>query len=216
MTTRSLAIVPGMDLNAMSDQDLVHRAQRGDGDALAIVLDRYRKLARYLARSYDLPGSEEEDLVQEAMIGLFKAIRDFDLGRGAPFRPFLTLCVKRQMHTAIKNANRLKHRLLNTAVSLEDLDPSSPMDPGPIAAMAAPGVDVGDLVASADAVDRLRDELCDMLTALEREVLRMYMADRSYVEMASVFGSSLKSIDNALQRVKYKFQRHFTPTEDSV
>ncbi len=159
---------------------------------------------------YFLPGSDEEDVAQEAMVGLFKAIRDFDPAVGTPFRAFVNLCVERQIATAIKSANRFKHRFLDHAISLDAMEESSERDRGhpPLKLVADPSVDIGELVASADAVDRLRADLLDLLTNLEREVLRLYMAGHSYEEMANVFGSSLKSIDNALQRVKFKMRRH--------
>ncbi len=201
---------PELVLVQEGDEELISRARTGDDAALVELLRRYRALARWLSRSYFLPGSDEEDVAQEAMVGLFKAIRDFDPAVGTPFRAFVTLCVKRQIATAIKSANRIKHRSLDRAVSLDAMDESSERDRGypPLRVVADPSVDIGEVVASADAVERLRADLLDLLTNLEREVLRLYMAGHSYEEMAEVFGSSLKSIDNALQRVKFKMRRH--------
>ncbi|MGH2788822.1 MAG: sigma-70 family RNA polymerase sigma factor [Actinomycetota bacterium] len=201
---------PELVLVQEDDGELISRARAGDDAALVDLLRRYRDLARWLSRSYYLPGSDEEDVAQEAMVGLFKAFRDFDPAVGTPFRAFVTLCIDRQIATAIKNANRIKHRFLDHAISLDAMDESSERGRGypPLRVVADPSVDIGDLVASADAVERLRADLLDLLTNLEREVLRLYMAGHSYEEMAEVFGSSLKSIDNALQRVKFKMRRH--------
>src|SRR5919106_1757721 len=106
-------------LESLEDQDLVGRVRAGDERCVEILLDRYRNFARAKARSYFLAGSEKEDVVQEGMIGLFKAIRDFDLAQDTPFRAFAELCISRQILTAIKTANRHKHQPLNSSVSLD-------------------------------------------------------------------------------------------------
>lgn len=197
----------------LNDPELLSLVREGDDVALEVMIDRYRGFARSKAKTYFLPGADREDVVQEGMIGLFKAIRDYDVTKG-PFSCFAELCVTRQIHTAIKHANRHKHRTLSGALSLEAHPPSSPEDSLTLyESLPDVGPDIADGVASADAVDRLRHELTDMLTALEQEVLRLYIEGRSYREMAEWLGSSLKSIDNALQRVKMKLDRHFNPSE---
>src|ERR687895_2779437 len=108
-----------MGLESLEDQDLVRRVREGDERCVEILLDRYRNFARSKARSYFLAGSEKEDVVQEGMIGLFKAVRDFDLDQDTPFRAFAELCISRQILTAIKTANRNKHQPLNSSVSLD-------------------------------------------------------------------------------------------------
>lgn len=201
-------------LAELEDSVLLSLVRDGNDAALEVMLDRYRSYAGSKARTYFLPGADGEDVVQEGMIGLFKAIRDYDTTKG-PFSCFAELCVTRQIHTAIKHANRLKHQTLSGAISLEAHQRSADESLTLYDSLPEAGPDVADGVTSADAVERLRDELTDMLTALEREVLRLYIEGRSYREMAEWLGSSLKSIDNALQRVKMKFNRHFNPVESS-
>ena len=197
----------------LEDQELLALVREGNDDALEILLERYRGYARSKAKTYFLPGADREDVIQEGMIGLFKAIRDYDTTKG-PFNYFADLCVTRQIQTAVKNANRMKHSSLSGAVSLE-AGPNSYLDgKGSVAeTLADIGVDLAEGVASADAVERLRASLTEMLTELEHEVLHLYLAGRSYREIAEWLGSSLKSIDNALQRVKMKFDRHFKSAE---
>lgn len=170
-------------LAELEDHELLALAREGNDAALEILLDRYRGYARSKAKTYFLPGADREDVVQEGMIGLFKAIRDYDTTKG-PFNCFADLCVTRQIHTAVKNANRRKHTSLSAAVSIEVVSYSDLDEKGSVA-----------------------ETLAD--TELEHEVLHLYIAGRSYREIAERLGSSLKSIDNALQRVKMKFDRHF-------
>ena len=204
---------PTRSLADLQDRELLELVHEGNDGALEILLDRYRGCARSKAKTYFLPGAEREDVIQEGMIGLFKAIRGYDTTKG-PFSNFAELCVTREIHTAIKSANRTKHRSLSGALSLEAMsigEPNGKLSFGD--SFADTDIDLSEGVASADAVERLRDSLTDMLTELEHEVLRLYVAGRSYQEIAEWLGSSLKSIDNALQRVKMKFRRHFNPVE---
>lgn len=205
-TTRSA----GEDLQLLEDLELVTQVRNGDERALESLLSRYRNFARSKARSYFLAGSDKEDVVQEGMIGLYKAIRDFDLEQETPFRAFAELCISRQILTAIKTANRQKHQPLNSSVSLdapvygEDTGERSVGD-------TIPGSNLHDpieLVISAQEIESLRDSLRDNLTQLEGDVLRLYMDGKSYEEIAGTLGNHVKSIDNALQRIKRKLQRH--------
>jgi RNA polymerase sporulation-specific sigma factor len=198
------------NLEALQDNDLVARVKAGDEKCLDVLLSRYRKFARSKARSYFLAGSDREDVVQEGMIGLYKAIRDFDPGQETPFRAFAELCISRQILTAIKTANRHKHQPLNQSVSLDtpaysDEDSRSVGDN----LVAAPQVsDPAELVISAEEIEAIRDTMRDSLTELEGDVLRLYMDGKSYEEIAGALGNHVKSIDNALQRIKRKLQRH--------
>ncbi len=197
-------------LETLEDSELVSRAQWGDDRSIEVLLQRYRAFARRKARSYFLAGSEKEDVIQEAMIGLFKAIRDFDASQKTPFRAFAELCISRQILTAIKTANRNKHQVLNGSISLDaslygDDDPGSVMDQ-----LMTPIVlsDPVELVISAQEIEALRTSMCDNLTRLEGDVLALYMDGKSYEEIAGTLGNHVKSIDNALQRVKRKLQQH--------
>ena len=198
-------------LETLDDLDLVKRVRDGDERCLEALLSRYRNFARSKARSYFLAGSDKEDVVQEGMIGLFKAIRDFDLSQDTPFRAFAELCISRQILTAIKTANRQKHQPLNSSVSLDapaygDEKGESSVGDNLIASTTL--TDPAELVISAQEIEAIRDSMRDNLTELEGDVLRLYMDGKSYEEIAGALGNHVKSIDNALQRIKRKLQRH--------
>jgi RNA polymerase sporulation-specific sigma factor len=197
-------------LEELEDVDLVARVREGDERSLEALLARYRNFARAKARSYFLAGSDKEDVVQEGMIGLFKAIRDFDLAQDTPFRAFAELCISRQILTAIKTANRHKHQPLNSSVSLDAPaygDDSSRQSVGDN--LVAPTfADPVELVISAEEIEAIRDSMTGSLTELESNVLALYMDGKSYEEIAGALGNHVKSIDNALQRIKRKLQRH--------
>ena len=203
--------VAGSDeLTELDDHILVDRVRHGDERCLDVLLGRYRNFARSKARSYFLAGSDKEDVVQEGMIGLYKAIRDFDAAQETPFRAFAELCISRQILTAIKTANRNKHQPLNSSISLDapayadDTSDKSVAD-----SLVAPTItDPAELLISAEEIDAIRDSMRDNLTQLEGDVLRLYMDGKSYEEIADVLGNHVKSIDNALQRIKRKLQRH--------
>jgi RNA polymerase sporulation-specific sigma factor len=190
------------------DEDLVGLARQGDELALHELLDRYRRFARAKARSYFLAGGDREDVVQEGMIGLYKAIRDYDADQQASFRSFAELCVTRQILTAIKTATRQKHAPLNTYVPFD-----RPRDDDPrhtIADTLADGEHADPLRAliASDELRRLRDVFSELLSGLESDVLGLYVEGRSYQEIAEVLGRHVKSVDNALQRIKRKLEQH--------
>ncbi|MBA2725084.1 MAG: RNA polymerase sporulation sigma factor SigH [Actinobacteria bacterium] len=200
-----------VDLENLEDQDLVQMVREGSDRALETLLGRYRNFARSKARSYFLAGSDKEDVVQEGMIGLYKSIRDFDLDQETPFRAFAELCISRQILTAIKTANRQKHQPLNSSVSLDapvgGSDDSSSQSVGDHIP-ASNLFDPAELVISSQEIEALRDTMRNSLTELEGDVLRLYMDGKSYEQIAGVLGNHVKSIDNALQRIKRKLQRH--------
>src|SRR5688500_9458277 len=203
-------------LDALEDQELVQRVRAGDERCVEILLDRSRNFARSKARSYFLAGSDKEDVVQEGMIGLFKAIRDFDLDQETPFRAFAELCISRQILTAIKTANRNKHQPLNSSVSLDapvygDEVGERSVGDNIVAPITS---DPAEMVISAQEIEAIRDSMKDNLTELEGDVLRLYMDGKSYEEIAGALGNHVKSIDNALQRIKRKLQRHLASRED--
>jgi RNA polymerase sporulation-specific sigma factor len=199
-----------LSLQALEDNELVSRVREGEERCVEILLDRYRNFARSKARSYFLAGSEKEDVVQEGMIGLFKAVRDFDLSQDTPFRAFAELCISRQILTAIKSANRQKHQPLNSSVSLDapayaDEQATVTLGDNLVTSIVTDPVE---LVISAEEIEAIRDNLGDTLTELEGDVLRLYMDGKSYEEIAGALGNHVKSIDNALQRIKRKLQKH--------
>jgi RNA polymerase sporulation-specific sigma factor len=199
-----------VDLEGLEDNDLVTLVRGGDDRSLEVLLSRYRNFARSKARSYFLAGSDKEDVVQEGMIGLYKSIRDFDLTQETPFRAFAELCISRQILTAIKTANRQKHQPLNSSVSL-DAPVYSDETGDRTVGDTLPGTQLEDpveLVISSEEIEAIRDSMRENLTDLEGDVLRLYMDGKSYDEIAGALGNHAKSIDNALQRIKRKLQRH--------
>lgn len=191
-----------------TEMALVRAAQAGDQRASAELVLRYRSLVRCKARSYFLVGGDRDDIIQEGMIGLFKAIRDYDPDRQSSFRSFAELCVTRQMITAIKGATRQKHSPLNTYVSLSR--PAVTEEDGERLLsdiLAAKEVcDPADLVIAAWEGDFIRTGFREALSTFESRVLRLYMEGRSYQEIADNLGRHAKSVDNALQRIKRKIE----------
>ncbi|MQA99708.1 MAG: RNA polymerase sporulation sigma factor SigH [Actinobacteria bacterium] len=206
-----------VELDQLEDNELVTRAREGNDRAIDELLNRYRNFARSKARSYFLAGSDRDDVVQEGMIGLYKAVRDFDLQQETPFRAFAELCISRQILTAIKTANRNKHRPLNSSVSLDaplyDGGDGEQRSLGDGLMMPPSVADPVELVISAQEIEAIRDSMRENLTELEGDVLRLYMDGKSYEEIAGALGNHVKSIDNALQRIKRKLQRHIAKRE---
>ncbi len=198
-----------------TDEELVARARGGDDRALADLLTKYRGFARSKARSYFLVGADREDIVQEGMIGLYKAIRDFNPQMETSFRAFAELCITRQIITAIKTATRQKHGPLNNYVSFhrpvlaDDEGERCLGDLLPTLVVSDPA----DLVISAERIRALQEHFDTVLSDLEAEVLRLYVDGKSYQEIAEVLQRHVKSIDNALQRIKRKLDLHLKERE---
>jgi RNA polymerase sigma-H factor len=195
----------------LEDLQLVLKARNGDQDALDQLLRRYTGFVRLKASSYFLAGGDAEDLVQEGLIGLYKAVRDFRSDKETSFRSFAELCVTRQIITAIKTATRYKHAPLNTYVSFSHTpagqDPEGECTLGD--ALPGPGVnDPSVVVISSEELQSLVFTLGTGLSRLEADALRLYLEGSSYEEMADELGCDTKTIDNALQRVKRKIQTH--------
>jgi RNA polymerase sporulation-specific sigma factor len=181
-------------------------AQSGDEIAYSELISRYRGFVRVKSRGYFLVGAEHEDVVQEAMIGLFKAIRDYDWERQASFKSFADLCITRQLITAIKASRRQKHVPLNGYLSLSQpcsREDGYDRDFEEILA-STHSLDPADIVVSAWQVTEMRKGFLEDLSPLETDVLRLYTAGRSYQEIAEGLQKHVKSVDNALQRVKRK------------
>ena len=198
-----------LDFENMPDEDIVQLAQEADGAALEFLLNKYKNFVRTKARSYFLIGADHEDIVQEGMIGLYKAIRDYRKDKLKSFRAFAELCITRQIITAIKTATRQKHIPLNNYVSLnrpiydEDSDrtlldviteeiPSNPEE----------------MLIDREDLSVIEGRIGEMLSDLEKEVLVRYMEGKSYVEISEETGRHVKSIDNALQRIKRKLLKY--------
>ena len=194
----------------LNDDELVTLAQTGDPDAFRCVVDRYRRFARAKGRGYFLVGGDSEDIEQEALIGLYKAVRDYQPERQASFRAFAELCITRQVITAIKTATRQKHQPLNQYVSISGVRGSD--DPGERSVEELLGEyhesDPADDVVSSERMDTMRASMARMLSSLEVDVLRLYVEGKSYQEIGEQLGRHVKSIDNALQRIKRKLDQH--------
>ncbi len=188
----------------LSDEEVAVLAQGGDGQALAYLLNKYKNFVRSKARSYFLIGADHEDIVQEGMIGLYKAIRDFQPDRLASFRSFAELCVKRQIITAIKAATRQKHVPLNSYVSLNEPLYDEESDRTLLDVIEGRVTNPEDLYISQEDLAGIQSQIDELLSDLERQVLEAFMDGKSYQEIAELLGRHVKSIDNALQRVKRK------------
>jgi RNA polymerase sporulation-specific sigma factor len=207
-----------IQLSDLPDDELAARHQAGCQDALNTLIDRYRRFARAKARGYFLVGGDADDVEQEALIGLYKAARDFRPGHLASFRAFAELCITRQIITAIKTATRQKHQPLNQYVSISGVRGSD--DPGErsvdellLLREPANSVDPADRVVDDQRMDLMRERMGEMLSSLEVDVLRLYVEGKSYQEIGEHLGRHVKSIDNALQRIKRKLEGHLEERE---
>ncbi|WP_188433177.1 RNA polymerase sporulation sigma factor SigH [Kroppenstedtia guangzhouensis] len=204
------------DYESMADEELVEYVRADDRAALEQLIHKYKNFVRAKARSYFLIGADHEDIVQEGMIGLFKAIRDFRGDKLASFKAFAELCITRQIITAIKTATRQKHIPLNSYVSLdkpiydEDSDRTL-MD----ILTGGRASDPEELYINQEEFDDIEDKMSQILSDLERQVLMLYLDGRSYQEIAVDLKRHVKSIDNALQRVKRKLERYLEVREVS-
>jgi RNA polymerase sporulation-specific sigma factor len=195
----------------LEDLQLVLRARNGDGAALDALIRRYTSFVRLKASSYFLAGGDSEDLVQEGLIGLYKAVRDFRSDKETSFRSFAELCVTRQIITAIKTATRFKHAPLNTYVSFSHTPAGQDADSDCTLGDALPGPSVDEpsvCVISTEELQSLVFTLGTGLSQLEHDALRLYLEGSSYEDMAEELGCDTKTIDNALQRVKRKILTH--------
>ncbi len=209
--TASVAKTPEKAQRELQDLQLVLKARNGSQAALDQLLRRYHGFVRLKASSYFLAGGDGDDLVQEGMIGLYKAVRDFRTDKETSFRSFAELCVTRQIITAIKTATRFKHAPLNTYVSFSHTPAGQETEGECTLGDALPGPSVDDpsvCVISTEELQSLVFTLGSGLSHLEAEALRYYLDGKSYEQMAEELGCDTKTIDNALQRVKRKIVQH--------
>ena len=195
----------------LEDLQLIMRARNGDSSALDFLIRRYTGFVRLKASSYFLAGGDSEDLIQEGLIGLYKAVRDFRADKETSFRSFAELCVTRQIITAIKTATRFKHAPLNQYVSFSHTPAGQDSDSDCTLGDALPGPSVDEpstCVISTEELQSLVFTLGTGLSSLESDALRLYLEGSSYEEMAEELGCDTKTIDNALQRVKRKIYTH--------
>ncbi|GAB4116102.1 MAG: RNA polymerase sporulation sigma factor SigH [Candidatus Caldatribacteriota bacterium] len=190
-----------------SDEDLVNLANRGNVIAEEYLITKYKKMVKLKARSYFLIGADAEDIIQEGMIGLYKAVRNFQFEKLSSFKAFAELCVTRQMITAIKSATRQKHIPLNSYISLNRPIFNEDSDRTLLDVVDSINIDdPQDLFLRDENLHSFKERIKRVLSNLEREVLESYLDAKSYKEIAAELGKQVKSVDNALQRIKRKLE----------
>lgn len=193
----------------MIDEEIVIEAREGVSEALEYLINKYKNFVRAKARAYFLIGADREDIIQEGMIGLYKAIRDFRSDKLASFRAFAELCITRQIITAIKTATRQKHIPLNSYVSLNKPIFEEDSDRTLLDVISSARVsDPEEMIIHREEFGDIEEKLGEILSDLEWRVLMAYLDGRSYQEIAQELKRHVKSIDNALQRVKRKLERY--------
>jgi len=199
----------------LSDEEIVEMVRDGNHLAEEHLINKYRNFVRAKARSYFLIGADREDIIQEGMIGLFKAIRDFRCDKLSSFRAFAELCVTRQIITAIKTATRQKHIPLNSYVSLNKPIYDEDSDRTLLDVITGSKItDPEELIISREEFDGIEEKMGEILSSLEWKVLMSYLEGKSYQEIAVDLKRHVKSIDNALQRVKRKLERYLEKRDD--
>ncbi len=194
-----------------TDDELITMMHDGDEAVIDHLMEKYKNLVRSLAGSMYILGGDSQDLIQEGMIGLFKAIREYDCGRDASFQTFASLCISRQMYSAVRASGRLKHAPLNSYVSLYTTENDEKTD----RAISLSEILPADSDSEPEAVileheksEEIANAIEESLSQLEREVLDLYMTGLSYTEIARILGRDEKSTDNALQRIRTKLRAY--------
>ena len=190
------------------DEELIDRLREGESSIIDYIMDKYKNLVRSKARSMYILGADTEDLIQEGMIGLFKAVRDYDCGRDASFYTFADLCISRQMYTAVQASQRKKHWPLNYSISLngENQDAQPEVLQQEIV-FGGPGNNPEELFLDKERTEFLEAQIEKELSFFEKQVLDLHLTGMSYSQIARVLGRDEKSTDNALQRVKSKIKK---------
>lgn len=199
----------GKQYDGVSDEELIDRLRQGENGITDHLLDKYKNLVRSNAQSMYILGADNDDLIQEGMIGLFKAIRDYDSGRDASFFTFADLCISRQMYNAVQASQRQKHIPLNTYISLYaqvDRESGEGQELGEtISSRTEPSLE--EMVIGKETAKALEDKITQELSEFEKQVLDLHMTGMTYVQIAKVLGRDEKSTDNALQRAKGKVKK---------
>ncbi len=191
------------------EYEMVLKASNGDTIALEHIITKYKNFVKAKAKSYFLVGADKEDIIQEGMIGLYKAIRDFDGSKTNSFKCFAEICITRQIITAIKTATRQKHIPLNSYVSLNKPIYDEESDRTLMDIIAASIItDPEELIISKEELKNIESKMNEILSKLELQVLELYLNGKSYQYIADIIGRDVKSIDNALQRVKRKMEKY--------
>lgn len=196
------------------DEDIVRNARDGSMEALEYLIKKYKNFVRAKARTYFLIGADKEDIIQEGMIGLFKAIRDYKSDKLSSFRAFAELCITRQIITAIKTATRQKHIPLNSYISLNKPIYDEESDRTLLDVISCTRIsDPEDLMIAREELTNIEAKIGEILSELEWTVLMSYLQGKSYQEMSAELDRHVKSIDNALQRVKRKLEKYLETRE---
>ncbi len=203
-----IASQTALNFSQESDEEIVKLAKNGEEFATEYLINKYKNFVRVKAKSYFLVGADREDIIQEGMIGLYKAIRDFRADKLSSFRAFAELCITRQIITAIKTATRQKHIPLNSYISLNKPIYDEDSDRTMLDILSGTKItDPEEVFISHELSDDLRERIQENLSELESQVLLSYLEGKSYQEMAKELSRHVKSIDNALQRVKRKIEK---------
>lgn len=199
--------------DGLTDEELMVRLRDGESEITDYLMEKYKNLVRSKAKTMFILGADNEDLIQEGMIGLFKAVRDYDSGRDASFYTFADLCISRQMYTAIQASGRKKHMPLNTYISLygDMSKEDTSLEGNEVLLMNAIAFEKErnpeELLIDKENVELLEQKIHKELSAFEQQVLDLYITGMSYVQIAKVLGRDEKSTDNALQRIKTKLRK---------
>ena len=197
--------------DAFTDEELIEQLRDGDSAVMDFLMEKYKYLVRKKANAVFLLGGDTDDLVQEGMIGLFKAVRDYDFGRDAGFSTFATLCISRQMYTAVQASGRKKHMPLNTYISLsgETTHTDEQKENVPLENVLQSGQlsDPEKMLIDRENVEYIEQMIQSRLSSFEKQVLDLYLTGMGYVEIAKVLGRDEKSTDNALSRLKSKLRK---------
>ena len=193
-----------MPYEAFSDEELIEKLRQGENDITDYILEKYKPLVRKKTNAMYLIGGETEDLIQEGMIGLFKAIRDYRPDKDASFYHFAELCINRQLYSALEASNRKKHQPLNSYISLSDQD-----NQGAVAAELLVDQERGpeQMVIEQELWEEYKKRLEQNLSKMENKVLQYYLDGNHYIQIGEIMGKSPKSIDNALQRIRQKIRQ---------
>ena len=200
----------------VTDKELIRRLRAGDASVTDYIMDKYKNLVRKEAKAMYLLGGDNDDLIQEGMIGLFKAIRDYDVEQETSFATFAKLCIARQINTAVKLSNRQKHIPLNSYVSLNKpvFDEESERTLGEVVVTEKDG-NPEDLFINQENLMDIESTMNKILSPLEQEVVGLYLEGKSYQEIAEQLNRHVKSVDNALQRVKRKLEQYLDKREET-
>ena len=193
-----------MPYEAFSDEELIEKLRQGEDDITDYILEKYKPLVRKKTNAMYLIGGETEDLIQEGMIGLFKAIRDYKPDKDASFYHFAELCINRQLYSALEASNRKKHQPLNSYISLSEQE-----HPDAVAAELLVDKESGpeQMVIEQEVWEEYKKRLAQKLSSMENQVLQYYLDGNHYIQIAEMMGKSPKSIDNALQRIRQKIRQ---------